>query len=169
MILGKGERLSGFVSLPAPVTAEAPTPEQTTLEGGGFWPDIDLQRFRDEMRADDSITLARVRGAVVAAFVHVANDLLPSRVELQLAGHASLAAAGGDQVGDETVRVAMFRRAVFCFAKAELVEAYRDWDITRKGEDRAELLELTADDHRRNGRNALSDFRGAPRTVVELI
>lgn len=160
---------SGMISLPAPAPVVDPTPEQTTLAGGGFWPDIDLLQMRAEMRVDDTITLTRLRGAVVSAFLTVAKDLFPERLKLQLTGATSLAAAGGDELDGELVRVILFRRAVYAFAKAELCEAYRDWDLSRKAEDKAEQLDLTADDYKRNARNALSDFRGGSRTIVELI
>lgn len=160
---------SGLISLPAPAPVTHPTPDETTLAGGGFWPDIDLNAFRAEMRVDETITLPRVRGAVVAGFLTAAKDLLPDRIKLVAAGATSLADAEGDDLDGEKVRVILFRRAVYAFAKAELCETYRDWDLSRKADDKAEQLELTADDYKRNARNALSDFRGDSRTIVELI
>jgi hypothetical protein len=160
---------SPFVSLPAPASPATVTPQDTILGGGGWWPDIDLMRFRDEMRVDDSVTLGRVRAVIVTAFLAVTRELFPERQKLQLAGADSLANAPGDKVDGANAYEHAFRRAVFSLAKAELVEKYRDIDTTRQGDDRADRLDPSAEDHMRNARHALSDFRGDGRAVVELI
>lgn len=160
---------SPFVSLPAPTPATPAGPAESVLGGGGWWPDVDLLRFRDEMRVDDAVTLGRIRAVVLTAFLAVTRELYPERERLQLAGAASLADAPGDRIDGENLYQHAFRRAVHSLAKAELVEAYRDIDTTRQGDDRADRLEPSADDHRRNARYAISDFRGVARAVIELI
>ena len=63
----------------------------------------------------------------------------------------------------------LYLRAVWCLAKANLIERYRDYDATGSGHDRAEAMDLTEEDLRRDASWALSDIRGVHRTTVELI
>ena len=63
----------------------------------------------------------------------------------------------------------LYQRAVYATAKAELIERYRDFDSTDAGQRRAETMELSVDDYRRQARYAIRDILGRPRATVELL
>jgi len=65
--------------------------------------------------------------------------------------------------------VRLYRRAVYASAQAELIERYRDVDTTHAGHVRADTLDPTIDDYRRNVRYAIRDMLGRPRADVELL
>ena len=158
--------MSGFVSTPAP----AVTPPGTMLACGPFWPDIDLNHFRDSQRIGGTlITDTRVSSALLGAVISVDTDLETWRAVQEEAGHAQLAAVPGPQIGEEKRLVLLWRRAVYAHATADLVETHGDISATGKGQSEAGALDLTADDHRRNATHAIRDILGKTRTAVELI
>ena len=92
--------MSGFVSSPAP----AITPPGTVLECGPFWPDIDINHFRDSQRIGGTmIPDNRVTDALLGAIVDVETDLGVWRAALEEAGQALFAAvaAAGQQGGGD--------------------------------------------------------------------
>lgn len=62
-----------------------------------------------------------------------------------------------------------YLRAVYAAVQCELVERYRDYDTTAKGDKRADAMDPRADEARRDLRWALTDLQGACRVTVELI
>ncbi|MFP3499126.1 head completion/stabilization protein, partial [Pseudomonas sp. SIMBA_059] len=76
------------------------------------------------------------------------------------AGITCLADAPADQLDGESVRLQHYRRAVYCLAKATLIERYRDYDTTGDGARRADELEPQGDELRRDVRWAISDIIG---------
>lgn len=139
------------------------------IANDGWFPDIDLTALRAAMRLDGTVTQERLREAATAAMASVNAELATWRDAQLAAGHASLADVPAPTIGGESVQLARYRRAVYHLAHADLTERYRDYDATKSGGQRAEDLEATVCDARRNVRWALSDLRGIPRTTVELI
>jgi hypothetical protein len=52
------------------------------------------------------------------------------------AGHATLAAVPAPQLDGQSVQILRYARAVALHAKAELIERYRDYDLTPAGASR---------------------------------
>lgn len=158
--------MSGFVSSPAP----APTPPGSTLACGPFWPDIDVNHFRDVQRIGGTLIAdARVKEALMGAVLAVDEDLDLWRTAQEMAGYASLVAVPSRQIGGESRLKILWRRAVYAHATADLRETHGDISATGTGQGRAEWLDMSADDHRRNAIHAIRDIQGKDRTTVELI
>lgn len=168
--------MSGFIaSPPAPAS-----PPGSTVAAGDFWPEIDVNLFRDAMRiGNQAIPHARVSEALIGGIVVAADNLAEWRAEQEAAGHASLAAvpaqtiAHGTGTGNGSVAesrlVILFRRAVHAFAAADLIETHRDLTASPVGEAQAWRQAVTPDDHRRNAIHAIRAILDRPRTAVELI
>lgn len=156
--------MSGFVSKPA-AAAVAPA----AVQGDPWFPSIDPAALRLAERIDNAVTDERLRAVVVNAMMSVDRDLAAWADAHKAAGVAALAALPAPTYDGESRLVALYRRAVYSAAKAEVVERYRDVDTTGAGQRRAEDLEPTVDEHRRNSRWAVSDLLGRTRTTVELI
>ncbi|SIQ10657.1 head completion/stabilization protein [Marinobacterium stanieri] len=154
--------MNGFV-------ANTPSIEEADIANAAFWPAVSPVACRDAMRIGSEITPERLRNALVSAVIDTNADLNDWRLVQEMMGHESLEAVPADQVDDESVYLSLYRRAVFNFAKAELTERYRDYDTTLQGGDRAEDLESTVDDYRRNAILAIRLISGRDRTTVELI
>jgi hypothetical protein len=157
---------------PACGTSVVPPPEPVStaaITNDGWFPDIDPAAFRATLRVRQDVTAERLREAILGAMITVGNDLALWSVALQLGGYAKLADVPSLKLGGESRLVILYRRAVACFAKADLVERYRDVDTTAAGDRKADALEPTIDELRRDGRYAIRDILGRTRTNVELI
>lgn len=136
------------------------------LTSSPFWPSINTGALRDVMRIDGDITEPRLKHAAITAIAQVNQDLAGYRAE---STHASLADVPAEQIAGVSKLVHHYQRAVYCLARANLIERLRDYDTTGKGDDRADALEQTITDLRRDARYAVRAILGTTHTTVELI
>lgn len=143
---------------------------QPAIENGEFWPEIHPNKFAESMRLDGTTTPGRQREALVAAMVNVNRELMPWRVNQQSLGYARLADVPfDDPVDGESPKVHNYRRAVYCIAKANVTERYRDFDATAKGDRRAAQLETEITDLWRDARWAMRELQGLNHNTVALV
>lgn len=154
--------MTGFV-------ANTPAAAETDITNTAFWPAVSPSDCRDVMRIDSSITPERLRAALVAAICDVNADLADWRAKQTAAGSATLTDVPADQIDGSSILLQLYRRAVYSFAKAELTEHYRDYDSTLNASDRADMLDPSIDEYRRQGILAIRQIIGRQRTTVELI
>lgn len=131
-----------------------------------FWPTINTATVRDVMRIDGDVTEHRLAHAVITAIAQVNQDLSGYRLASE---SPTLAEVPAEQIGGESQLVHFYRRAVYCLTRANLIERLRDYDTTGKGDDRAEDLDQTVTDLRRDARFAVRAIIGTTHTTVELI
>ena len=158
--------MSGFI--PGGLPPSPPVPG-VHINSEAFWPSIDLDKLRETLRIDSSVTAARLETAVIAAVISVNRELSAWREAKQAAGYASLEAVPSERVKDQSQLVYLYQRAVECAAGAEVCERYRSYDTTRSGAEEADRTEPTIDDYRRDQRWAIRDILGTSRTTVELL
>jgi hypothetical protein len=159
--------VSGFSFPPVvPTTASAAEP---LIVNDGWFPDVDLARLRRERRIREAVTADRLRAAVLAAMVTVGNQLASWADEHRAAGVAGLADVPAPKLDTESKLLFLYRRAVGAYAHAELVERYRDTDVTGAGQRQVDELEPSVGELKRDGVHAIRDMLGATRTCVELI
>lgn len=159
--------MTGFIASPQPPAS----PPESQIDAGGFWPALDINHFRDSMRiGNQSIPDPRVREAVMGAIVIADDNLSTWRAQHEAAGIDALkdVPSRGLTQG-ETYLTLLWRRAVYAFAAADLIETHRDVAATPLGVKQADQQSLTPDDHRRNAIHAIRTIRGERRTSVELI
>ncbi len=149
--------------------ATAPAESVTTMKNDGWFPDIDLPHCRATMRLDGTITEQRLIDAVTAAIASVNTELGDWQSEQQQAGYADLSAVPAAQVNGESIRMIAYRRAIYHFVKADLIEQYRNFDTTHAGMQQAETGETTIDNDRRTARWAIRDIQNMSHATVELI
>lgn len=136
---------------------------------GAFWPDIDPFEIREAQRLDNTVTPARLRPALIEAASTTIEALAAWKIAQIELGYTTLAAVPSDEIDGATIIEHRFKRAVGSLAKALLMERYRDFDATAKGDKRADALTDPIDDCRRDHLNALADITGRPRCTIELI
>lgn len=146
---------------------EMPDPDFIVTNDGWF-PDIDLKNLREAMRLDGTVTHARLKQAVIAAIIYVNTDL-ETWQEDQKKSHPSLDAMPAARIANESTLTVNYRRAVYCMAKADLIERYRDYDTTAEGNKKAEWLENSPDEQRRNAHWAIADITKRQHLTVEII
>ncbi|HEX8402220.1 MAG TPA: head completion/stabilization protein [Allosphingosinicella sp.] len=158
--------MAGFVSSP-PAPA---SPPGSFVDHDGWYPGADVNGLRECVRLGSTVTHPRLVEAILGAMITVGRDLRRWKAARVAAGAATLAAVEDqDEINFEPELVHLYRRAVYAFAAADLVETHHDITATPDGRDRNETRALSADDHRRNGLHAIRDILRVGRTVVELI
>jgi len=153
--------MNGFV-------ATAPT-GSSSITSGDWYPSIDLAAARAVLRIDGAVSDPRLTECIALSMSAV-EDMLDAWQQQQAAlGRTTLADVPSKQIAGESRLVLLYRRAVLAYAQAELIEHYRNYDATGAMDRRADALDPTADDCRRNVRYAVRDILGRPRADVELI
>ncbi|GAA5097441.1 head completion/stabilization protein [Wohlfahrtiimonas larvae] len=123
----------------------------------GFWPGINVQKFRQSMRILDSVENAQAEMALLSALDLVISEL--KNFKAKHAEYAELEQVPNEELAGRSRYVFNFERAVFSEAKAKLLEDFRDMDLSRKaGEDRASLMNPELDELRRERWNAVRTF-----------
>lgn len=145
-----------------------PTEGQTVINDA-FWPDIDTADLQDAMRLDGQVTEARLLHATTEAMARVNQELLDWQIIQLAAGFTELEAIPDTVINGQHVRVMRYRRAVYCTAKALLLEGYRDIDTTRDGEKHAEALSTQIESVWRDSQWALRDIMGLSRALAEIV
>ena len=142
-----------------------------TVSAGAWWPDVDLAALRDAMRLDGTITPPRLLTAVQEAVAATVSQLDTWAKDRKDEGHDSLADVPALKIDGESINVQRFRRAVYCYAKGNLIERYSDYDTTgrERRKDQDEAREDQAEHHRRDATWAVRDILGVTRLNVELI
>lgn len=161
--------MAGVIALEPFEHDDTETPDSRFIvTNDGWFPDIDLMNLREAMRLDGTVTHARLKQAVVAAIIYVNTDLLSWQDEQKIA-HASLDDMPASRIANESTLTVNYRRAVYCMAKADLIERYRDYDTTGEGNKKAEWLETSPDEQRRNAHWAIADILRRRHLTVEII
>ncbi|MGO4222141.1 head completion/stabilization protein [Lysobacter sp. TAF61] len=158
--------MSGFVAT-APITTAGG--DADAMRSDGWFPDLSIAWIRATVRLDGTITEDRLRDAGRYAITDINRRLAAFKAGHVAAGKASLAAVASDEIDGENRLELLYRRAVACALKAEVIERFRDFDSTDAGLRRAEDLDASIGEQRRNSSWAVRDILGQPHSVIELI
>lgn len=158
-------------NLDSPVPLPEPETDPDRLIALGWFPDIDPAAIRKAHRIREGVTAERLRTALIAAIITVGKDLAAWQIAQAAAGFDSLddVPDAAPAIDGESRLIHCYRRAVALTAKAEIVERYRDIDASATGERRAEDLEPSIGELRRDALHAVRDLLGKTRTTVDLI
>lgn len=160
--------MSSLIPRPA-IVAPAVPDDEVTIDNDGFFPGVEPAKLRLQVRIRETVVPDRLREAVLAGMLTIANDLGAWRDAQVALGRATLAAVPSPQLGGESRLVVLYRRALGCLVKAELIERHRDFDQTGAGQRDVQDLDGSAEELRRDARHAIRDFLGRGRTTVALI
>lgn len=161
-----------FIANPPGHQTSSTTQQDNIISNDGFFPDIDLAAMRDAIRLDGTVTDTRLMAATVDAMIFVNDQLRELKASASDAGHASLVSIPAGLVNRQSVLIAHYLRAVYCSAKADLIERYKDYDTTATSLDDKKLVGFLAngpDEERRNAAWAISRLMGRHHVTVELI
>ncbi|MDE4030827.1 head completion/stabilization protein [Glaesserella parasuis] len=158
--------MSHVINIPKVVVDknQVSSPTQSTISNNGFFPDIELIDVRHAMRADGTVTDERLTFAVIEAMATVNAELHTLQMK-----YATFDDIPSDHINGENLMITRYKRAVFCFAMANLYERYRSFDSTKEGAEKAEQFENSVDDLRRDARFAIRDMLKRKRWTSELI
>ena len=153
---------SGFIAAGA-------SQEDSPIANDEFFPAVEPNQFRSLMRLDNSVTNPRIRQALIDAMGKTNADLATWKTTQQEQNYANLSEVPAAQIDSKSIHEHDYQRAVFCLAKAEISERYQDYDSTASGSSRAEELETTIDDYKRQARFAIRRILGKSPSTIELI
>ena len=156
--------MNGFI-----VTAPTATESEEPIVSGPFWPDLDPAVIREAQRIDGTVPAARLRMAIIEAIATTNGALRTWREEQIASGSNKLVDIAAEEIDGVSTLVHRYQRAVGCLAKALLLERYKDFDATGKGDKKADALTDPIGDCRRDYLNALADITSRPRCTIELI
>lgn len=160
--------MSDFVFDATPVPPAPPSAE-TVVTNDGWFPDIDPVDVRADSRVRENVTAARLRRAIIDAIMTVNRQLAGWKAAQVTAGHNTLADVPADEIDGHSQLLLLYSGAICAAAKVELVERYRDTDLTAAGQRQVDELDPALGELRRDMIHAVRDIRGEGRTVVELI
>ncbi|RQS30274.1 phage head completion protein [Burkholderia sp. Bp8992] len=166
--------MSDLISTAPVPAATAPAPDDPSvapvIRVDSWYPTIDMRNARAVLRlVDGTITDARLREALIEGIAHTCDVLADWRAENERAGAGDLSATSRLEIDGENVQIQRFRRAVYGWARAQLIERYRDYDTSKDGARRADALDCVPDDARRDAYWAMSDMMARGRMTVDLI
>jgi hypothetical protein len=162
--------MTGFVTDCTPsIVPEADDTPEAVVTNDGWFPGIDPASLREEFRIRDSVTPPRLRAAIVGAIITVGNQLVAFKAGHVAAGHANLGAVPSPQIDGKSRLIQLYGRAIGAAVKVELVERYRDTDLTGAGQRQVDELDASIGELRRDAIHAVRDLLGVTRTNVELI
>ncbi len=141
----------------------------SNIANDDFFPAVDPNLFRSLMRLDNSVTNPRIRQALIEAMGKTNADLSVWKTNQQDQSYADLSEVPAAQIDAKSIHEHDYQRAVFCLAKAEINERYQDYDSTASGTSRAEEIEATIDDYKRQARFAIRRILGQSQSTIELI
>ncbi|MES2421453.1 MAG: head completion/stabilization protein [Pseudomonadota bacterium] len=160
--------MNGF-SCP-PVLAPPPAaPAEAIITNDGWFPDIDPAAARLGLRVKESVTAERLRRALIGAIITTGNQLVDWQATQLAAGYATFGAVPTTVIDGKRRLVLLYERAIGSYAKAELVEGYRDVDLTGAGQRKVEDAEPSIGELRRDAIHAIRDILKTTRTDIELI
>ncbi|MFY4039353.1 head completion/stabilization protein [Achromobacter xylosoxidans] len=149
---------------PKPVSEDA-------IKNDGFWPDISPSDARAAVRLDDgTVTPGRLRQALTTAILEVGRDLTDWTDARRAEGYATLSEVPSRATIDgKSMLLHSYLQAVYCYAKASIIERMPDYDLTAAGQRKQEAFTDAPADLRRDALWAISLIKGRPRATVELI
>ncbi|MEQ1974981.1 MULTISPECIES: head completion/stabilization protein [unclassified Xenorhabdus] len=139
------------------------------ITSGDFWPSIHTADFRATMRSDGTVTSGRLIEALKNAVIETNRELAGWQSQQISQGYHTLKSVPASRINDESELLYLYRRAVYCTAKAGLSERYRDIDTTPDGTKKADSLEPAIDDLHRDAVWAIQRIKDTTHNIVELI
>lgn len=160
--------MAGFIAHIPPEQAAA-----EVIDNEPFYPPIKTADVRAIARLDGTTTAEQLRGALLAACLHVNDELRAWQTEQQAQGIATLAAVPAPHIGGQSTRVHAYLRAVAHAALAHLESTKRAQSTLPAGLSKdARVLEgvgLRESEHWRIVRNSVADVQQRMREHVGLI
>lgn len=139
----------------------------------GFWPEVDCEVMRTDIRLDGTVTPARLKLAVVDAMLSVNDELQPWSDAQMQAGYTELGDVPAKKVGGVSVKVHQYRKAIYAHVGAALAESYRDMDTLPQGAGKEarvmSALETRVGGFHQQLRWAIADLQGKSRVIAELL
>lgn len=142
---------------------------QPILKNDDWWPDIDMQAMRAQVRILGDVTDERLLECTRIAVLDVNVELKDWKAAQCKLGYTNLEQVPAESVDGKSGWVFYYLRAVFHTVDADLVEQYLNFDTTGTGDKRADELKERKATARRNKRWAISRILQISKVKVGLL
>lgn len=140
------------------------TPSHIIIKSDPFYPVIALDDVRKIIRIDSTVTDDRLKQSIIEEVIDTHRLLNRLKVEANL-----LSDLAKDQIDGKPDTDYLYLSAIANGVAAKVNETYRNYDSSNTGVKKAEELETTIDDYRRNRQWAIQTLLGESHSIVELI
>lgn len=144
-------------------------PADKSIDCGSFYPAITRQMFFDAYRIPLELPLATVDAHLCQGIISVRRALKEWRFEQEAAGYATLAAVPQEEVDGTGELMVLWRRAVYCEAKAEILKETETANRREAAENAAKSGPETEEKYREFAQDAIRAIVGAGRVSIEII
>ncbi len=151
------------------LVANNPPVNEQDIANTAFFPAISPSACRTTMAIGQDITPDRLRHALISAMQEANENLALWALEQTQAGYTTLADVPAGSIDGSSVKVSQYKRAVYSFAKAELIERMSDYDTSLSGDRKQDKLISAIDQYRREGILAARSIKGLSHCTIELI
>ncbi len=142
---------------------------EKTIDNQPFFPALELAEFISSYRIPDDLPESTVTSLLVNAMILVNSRLLEYRTTQQAAGIKTLTDVPSETVAGESIQLILYRRAVFCQGKANILRDFPSIDRRAAAENQAKSSEETEDRYLEFTDQAIQQFLGLGGIDVELI
>lgn len=97
---------------------------ELAIENDGFWPNLSVAEFQKGYRLPAEYLVELLTAELTTAMTEVNSDLAKCKTRWQKVGVTTLESADPMVLPDSTFRVATYKRAVYCRAKASLLPQF---------------------------------------------
>ncbi|WP_028681551.1 head completion/stabilization protein [Pseudomonas chlororaphis] len=101
-----------------------------TIENDGFWPNLSVSEFQKGYRLPAEFLGELLTDALTIAMFEVNTDLAKLKARWQAVGIANVAAADPMLLPERALQAALYKRAVYCRAKASALQQFAT--VTRR-------------------------------------
>lgn len=139
--------------------------ENGLIMNDGYFPDIDITNYRNQARLDGTVTETRLKEALIEAIASVNDELKDFKTSSKVAALDEIECI---YINNESILVYRYKRAVHCFATANIYERHAAYDTTAD-EKKMKMLQESINQLRRDAHFAIADIQNHPRIDVELL
>lgn len=139
------------------------------IENNGFFPNVSTAPFVEEYRIPSDIPAETIKSHIVSAMFAINFQLREFKTEQIELGNNTLTAVPADHIGGVNEKVHLYKRAVFCEAKSEILKETQTVSRTKDAENLAKSAEETEDKYREWAADAVRQLIGQSRVTVEVL
>jgi len=140
-----------------------------TLENSAFWPDLELTEFMTRYRIPSDHHVDLVREQLCLAMAEINRQLSSWQAEREAEGYASLATVPADEIDGGSALVRLYKRAVHCYAKGQLLTDFASVVRRQEAENLGKEAPERAETFSEWSTQAVRQLQGIGAISVELI
>jgi hypothetical protein len=95
-----------------------------TIENDGFWPNLSVSEFQKGYRLPAEYLVDMLVTDLITAMIEINSDLVKRKAKWQSEGVSAVESANPIVLPEPKFRVALYKRAVYCRAKASLLTQF---------------------------------------------